>query len=104
MRNGRSDGISSPMTATITIDSAGRFILPKAIRDRLHLRAGSKMKVDVIADKIELTPQPDENVRLVRKGKRLIVIGVKGPFDAVEAIKAVRDERDEVLARRVRGR
>lgn len=92
------------MTATITIDSAGRFILPKAIRDRLHLRAGSKMKVDVIADKIELTPQPDENVRLVRKGKRLIVIGVKGPFDAVEAIKAVRDERDEVLARRVRGR
>ena len=58
----------------------------------------------VIADKIELTPQPDENVRLVRKGKRLIVIGVKGPFDAVEAIKAVRDERDEVLARRVRGR
>ncbi len=92
------------MTATITIDSAGRFILPKAIRDRLHLRAGSKVKVDVIADKIELTPQPDENVRLVRKGKRLIVIGVKGPFDAVEAIKAVRDERDEVLARRVRGR
>ena len=92
------------MTATITIDSAGRFILPKAIRDRLHLRAGSKMKVDVIADKIELTPQPDENVRLVRKGKRLIVIGVKGPFDAVEAIKAARDERDEVLAQRVRGR
>ena len=28
------------MTATITIDTAGRLVLPKAMRDRLHLSAG----------------------------------------------------------------
>jgi AbrB family looped-hinge helix DNA binding protein len=90
------------MTATITIDTAGRFVLPKAMRDRLHLRAGSKLKADIIADKIELTPEPDEGVRLVRKGKLLVITGVKKPFDAVAAVKAAREDRDEQLARRHR--
>jgi AbrB family looped-hinge helix DNA binding protein len=69
------------MTATITIDSAGRLVLPKAMRDRLHLRAGSKLSADVIAGKIELTPEPNENVRLVRtlgsNGYRVIGWGMR---------------------------
>ena len=91
------------MTATITIDNAGRLVLPKAMRDRLHLSAGSKLKADVIADKIELTPEPDADVRIERRGKLLVIVGGP-PFDAVAAIKADREERDEVIARRVRGR
>ena len=91
------------MTATITIDTAGRLVLPKAMRDRLHLSAGSKLKADLIADKIELTPEPDADVRIERRGKLLVIVG--GPsFDAVAAIKADREDRDEVIARRVRGR
>ena len=91
------------MSATITIDAAGRFVLPKSIRDRLHLRAGTKLRADIVADKIELTPQPDADVRIERRGKRMVIVG--GPaFDARTAIKADRDERDDVLARRVRGR
>ena len=83
------------MTATITIDSAGRLVLPKAMRDRLHLRAGSKLSADVIADKIELTPEPNENVRLVRKGKRMVLAGVRTSGDIVEGLREDREERLE---------
>ena len=91
------------MTATITIDAAGRFVLPKAMRERLHLRKGAKLRADVIGDKIELTPEPDADVRIERRGKLMVIVGGP-PFDAVAAIKADRDERDEVLARRVLAR
>jgi AbrB family looped-hinge helix DNA binding protein len=98
LHNGIKNGISSPMNATVTIDSAGRLVLPKALRERLHLRTGDKLSADVVADKIELTPLADENVKLVRKGKRLVIAGTE-PFSAVEAIKAAREEYEERLAR-----
>ena len=92
------NAIFIPMSATVTIDSAGRLVLPKAVRERLHLRAGDKLSADVVADRIELTPVPDEHVKLVRKGKRLVIAGA-GPFSAVEAVKAAREEYEERLAR-----
>jgi AbrB family looped-hinge helix DNA binding protein len=91
------------MTATITIDAAGRLVLPKAMRERLHLSAGTQLRAQIVADKIELTPQPDTDVRIERRGKRLVIVGGP-PFDAVAAIKADREARDETIARRVRGK
>ena len=89
------------MTATITIDTAGRLVLPKAMRDRLHLSAGSKLKASVVADKIELTPEPDADVRIERRGKRLVIVG--GPaFDAGAAVKAAREDYEDRLARKYR--
>ena len=98
LRGGIENGISIPMTATVTIDSAGRLVLPKAFRERLHLQAGDKLSADVVADRIELTPLADENVKLVRKGKRLVIAGGRS-FSAVEAVKAAREEYEERLAR-----
>lgn len=92
------------MTTSITLDSAGRLVLPKTVRDRLHLRAGAKLKLELVADKIELTPEPNENVRVVKKGGLLVVTGLEGGFDAVKAVKAAREEREEQLSRRLRGR
>ena len=92
------------MISSITLDSAGRLVLPKAVRERLHLHAGAKMKLEVVADKIELTPEPDENVRVVKKGGLLLLTGLGENFDAVKAIKAAREEREEQLSRRARGR
>jgi AbrB family looped-hinge helix DNA binding protein len=85
------------MNATITMDAAGRFVLPKSIRDHLHLRAGTRLRADVVADRIELTPEPDAGVRIERRGKRMVIVG-GGPFSAVQAIKAAREEREEQLA------
>ena len=91
------------MTATVTIDSAGRLVLPKAFRERLHLRSGDKLSADVVADKIELTPLADANVTLVRKGKRLVIAG-SGPFNAAEAVKVAREDYEARLARPFRGK
>ena len=91
------------MSTTITMDRAGRLVLPKLVRDKLHLRAGARLSVRVTADKVELSPEPDADVRIERRGKRLVIVGGP-PFDAVAAIKADREDRDEVMARRVRGR
>jgi AbrB family looped-hinge helix DNA binding protein len=85
------------MTSTITIDAAGRLVLPKAMRDRLHLQAGARLKADLVADRIELTAEPDENVRIERRGKRLVIVGGP-PLDAVKAIQADRNDRAAKLA------
>lgn len=88
------------MTATISIDSAGRVVLPKAIRDRLCLRAGTKLKAEVIADRVELTPLADEEVKLVRKGKRLVLARTGKSPDAAAAIRAEHDYLETVGRRR----
>ena len=85
------------MSTTIKIDAAGRLVLPRAVRERLHLRGGSRLKLDLEADSVRLTPEPDIDVGIARRGKRLVIIGTpsleKG--DVVKAIKADRKEREE---------
>jgi AbrB family looped-hinge helix DNA binding protein len=41
-----------------TIDSAGRVILPKALRDRLGLAAGESLELTERDGKIEIAPAP----------------------------------------------
>lgn len=85
------------MTATITIDKAGRVVLPKSIRERLHLREGSRLKVEVLGDRLELTQEAPE-VRVEMRGKRRVVVGWDG-FDAAGAVKAAREEQLDRLAK-----
>ncbi len=44
------------MTATLTLDKRGRLLMPKAAREKLHLREGSKLWLKVVGDKLKLTP------------------------------------------------
>lgn len=81
-------GIPDGMNSTITMDGAGRLILPKAMRERLHLRAGSRLTAEVVADRIELTPAADADVEVIRKGKRLVLAKSGVPFDAAAAVRA----------------
>ena len=95
IENGMDHGIVATMTATLTLDKAGRLVLPKPIRDQLHLRAGSKLRLDVTGDRMELTQEVPE-VKIVQKKDGLpVVVGWEG-FDAA---KAVREMREEQVAR-----
>lgn len=40
-----------------SLDGAGRVVIPKDVRDRLHLDADTEFTVEVIGDAIQLTPQ-----------------------------------------------
>ena len=84
------------MSTTITIGKAGRLVVPKALRDRLHLREGSRLRVDVVEDKLELTREDDE-VKIEKRGKRRVIVGWKG-FDAAKAVNEMREEYMDRLA------
>ncbi len=83
------------MTAILTLDKAGRLVLPKPMREKLHLREGAKLKAEIVGDKIELE-QEEQEVKIVRrKSGRRVVVGWEG-FDAA---KAVREMREDQVAR-----
>ena len=84
------------MSTTITIGKSGRLVVPKALRDRLHLREGSRLRVDVVEDKLELTREDDE-VKIEKRGKRRVIVGWKG-FDAAKAVSEMREEYMDRLA------
>lgn len=83
------------MTATVTLDKTGRFVIPKPMREQLQLRAGSKLRLAVLDDRIEISEEAPE-AEIVRKKDGLrAVMGWKG-FDAA---KAVREMRSDQVAR-----
>ncbi len=86
------------MTMTITLGKAGRLVVPKPVRDRLHLREGTRLKVEVGEDAFSCSPEED-SVKIVRRPDGLpVVTGWEG-FDAVKAVKAMREDHLRRLAK-----
>jgi AbrB family looped-hinge helix DNA binding protein len=89
---------SSEGAVDLAVDSAGRIVLPAQTRRLLGLRPGSKLRMAVVAQRIELTPAPaDSDTELaVSAGGRLVLAAASvangGP--APDAAAAVRAERD----------
>lgn len=54
-----------------TIDSAGRLVIPKPIRDRLGLRGNEQVEITERDGRIEIEPAPTD-VELVREGSVLV--------------------------------
>jgi AbrB family looped-hinge helix DNA binding protein len=80
------------MTEAITIDRAGRIVLPIAVRRRLNLVPGSRLTLDVVAQHIELTPQAQPEPELVSTaGRRRVLPPTGAAFDAAAAVRAERD-------------
>ena len=55
-----------------TIDSAGRIVIPKPIRDRLGLRGGETVEIEELDGRIELS-RPRRDVELVENEDGLLV-------------------------------
>jgi AbrB family looped-hinge helix DNA binding protein len=70
-----------------TIDSAGRLVIPKALRDRIGLRPGT---VDVTVDGAGLRVEPRAGDDLDERDGRLLVPRSGAPIDD----DVVRDLRD----------
>ena len=79
---------------TLTIDKAGRVILPKPVRERLGLRAGSELEMQEIAEGVVLKPG-DRKPALVRKGRFVVYAGeLPAGYDILKAIDQDRDDQN----------
>lgn len=71
------DGLCGKLYGMKTaIDSAGRLVIPKKIRQEANLRAGAPLEIEWRDGRIEIEPAPLP-VRLVRKGPLLVAVPVK---------------------------
>jgi AbrB family looped-hinge helix DNA binding protein len=93
------------MKNTITLGKAGRLVVPKAIRDRLGLHEGSRLKFDIQGGNLNLVPEPDPVSIETKDGFPVIQSGrplKRGTI--VQAIKAERDARDQRVVPRLLSR
>ena len=80
-----------------TIDSAGRIVVPKSIREAAGFAPGMALDVRFRDGRIEIEPAP-VHVQLVRRGRVLVAVpDVPGPVLTTEEVEAtvasLRDER-----------
>jgi AbrB family looped-hinge helix DNA binding protein len=74
---------------TLKVDKAGRVILPKPLRDRLGLHAGSDLEIQEIPDGVVLKPA-GRRPSLVRKGRFLVHTGEIAPgYDILKAMMMI---------------
>lgn len=56
----------------VTVDAAGRVVIPKQVRDRLGLTAGSQLELDELGGHVELRPAGRE-IRIEQEDGRPVV-------------------------------
>ena len=79
---------------TITMDTAGRIVIPAVVRRELALVGGTALLMDVEAGTIHL--RPVESAGIVRRGRRLVIrAGLTGE------VPDHRELREERLSRLV---
>ena len=81
------------MEGTITIDKAGRVVIPKEIRDELRLEPGDTLAFASEGDRVTLRPL-HANTPLQKERGVWVFRGSK-PLSLDEANRIVRDARDE---------
>jgi AbrB family looped-hinge helix DNA binding protein len=83
------------MTAKLTLDKAGRVVIPKRLRDQLHLAPGDAFEAESAGEEIVLRPVRQE---LSLRKKHGIWVAYGGPPLSAEmtdaVLQSIRDERD----------
>ena len=89
------------MDQVLTVDNSGRVVLPSAVRRALHLKAGTRLRLAVMGQRIELTPDSDDGSDLlVVTGKRTVLRPTGRPSDAAAMVRAECDAQAKRAARR----
>ena len=75
----------------LTIDKAGRVVLPKAVRDEYALSPGTVLEVEETPDAIVLRPAHDQPT--VRQKDGLLVVAAPMAADLTDIVRQSRDQR-----------
>lgn len=81
------------MTSKLTLDKAGRVVLPKPLRDELHLEPGDALEIESTGE--EITLRPLRGQAQLRKKQGVWVFRTGEPLSASETEKVLRQVRHE---------
>lgn len=84
------------MSYTVSMNKAGRIVIPKKIREQFGADESTTFELDVIFDRIELVPKenPGKSEPKVFQDGGMWVVSTEGEtFDAAASIRAIREER-----------
>ena len=85
------------MNTTLTVDKAGRVVLPKPLRDELQLSAGDSLALESSGDQIVLRPVRGAATMRQKQGFWVFRTGQPISSESVdETIRQIRDERGRV--------
>jgi AbrB family transcriptional regulator (stage V sporulation protein T) len=82
------------MVAKLTLDKAGRMVLPKALRDELQLSAGDTLEAESSGEQVTLRPLRATTPLQKERGVWVYRTGQKLPASVVnDTLRQIRDER-----------
>jgi AbrB family looped-hinge helix DNA binding protein len=88
------------MGSKVTLDQAGRVVLPKSLRDELRLSPGDTLDVTVEGDEVTLRPRRSSTPLQKKDGIWVFSTGrPMGADEAGETLRQVRAQRDRQNAR-----
>ena len=81
------------MNATVILDRAGRVVIPKTLRDELHLEAGDRLDIESKGDSVTLRPlrtaSPLRKEHGVFRGNKRLAAATTD-----KVLRDLRDQRD----------
>jgi AbrB family looped-hinge helix DNA binding protein len=84
------------MVTTLTIDKAGRIVLPKPVRDELQLSPGDSLELESSEERIILRPARGHGRIYKKQGVWVMHAGAPLSAEVVEkTIRQIRREREE---------
>ena len=84
------------MNARLTLDSAGRVVIPKGLREALHLQPGDELDIETAGEQITLRPVRETPPLTKEHGVWVFRIGKPLPASATDdTLRTLRDERDQ---------
>jgi AbrB family looped-hinge helix DNA binding protein len=85
------------MNTTVTIDNAGRVVIPKTLRDELRLAPGDTLALESDGERVTLRPvrstsalRKEQGIWVFRSGRKLTAA------ETDQALENLRAERDQV--------
>jgi AbrB family looped-hinge helix DNA binding protein len=90
------------MNAIVEIDKAGRIVVPKKLRDDLHLVAGTRLRIERSGDRLTFEPEHAEP-QLILKDGMLVVSGEPGTLTNEDVSEVIRQGYAERMERILEG-
>jgi AbrB family looped-hinge helix DNA binding protein len=91
------------MNAIAEIDKAGRLVVPKKLRDALHLVPGTRLSIRQEGDALVIQPESKPRGLYMKRGTLVYDAGPGPATDAVEEVARTREARMKAILSNIAG-